>query len=83
VSSTYQSIPTPPERLPCFEQCRVDSDICKYSHHPRMRKNHHFLESMLKTSTSMRKSMMPSHSIQQKEARKKYCMMAVTAWQAA
>jgi len=48
-----------------------------------MRKNHHFLESMLNTNTSMRKSMMPSHSIQQKEARKKYCMMAVTAWQAA
>ena len=49
-------------------------DICgitNYSPHPRIRKNHHFLESLLKTVTNMRCSMTPSHSIQQKAARKK------------
>ena len=38
---------------------------------PISRKNHHFLASVLKTITNMRKSMIPSHNIQQNTAKKR------------
>ena len=42
-----------------------------YSPQPISTKTHHLLDSEVKTTTNMRKSMIPSHSIQQKAARKK------------
>ena len=46
-------------------------NVVWYLPHPMSKKNHHFLDSLLKITTSIRWSMIPSHNIQQKAARKK------------
>jgi len=40
-----------------FQSCRVECNlhyVCKHSLHPTMRKNHHFLERLLNTTTNKR-----------------------------
>ena len=53
-------------------------DDCLYSPHPKRQKSHHFISNLTKTTTSMRKSKIPSHSIHVNAAKKKYCTMADT-----
>lgn len=56
----------------CAEIILFWEEVLKFlSPQPISRKNHHFLDSVLKTITNMRKSMMPSHNIQQNTARKR------------